>query len=260
MQDGVQSVHYIHLKHHLIEMDIQNNLNIVATPLWGKCEDETCTPKSGNLESSRTPEILELDFRGQNTLLWGALYIVGKILKCRCRKWPRMSHSDIYSTSYGRKKGRESNWQFDSQPLKVGNRPNPCVFRWSATHRWKALEESYQFALDLIPIKGLSRELWAPKVSEVQSGTISRFLLGSLGTKSHSDVGAAEQHREYYMGKVVVSPLVQAMVSPLNPCCQWLVPTPRVIPNVKMQDRVTKQVVLLPSLILELSACPSHPL
>ncbi len=28
---------------------------IVATPLWGKCEDETHTPESGNLESSRTP-------------------------------------------------------------------------------------------------------------------------------------------------------------------------------------------------------------
>jgi hypothetical protein len=84
----------------------------VTTPLWGKCEDETHTPKSGNLESSRTPTTLELNCRGQNTLPWGVLYTVGKALKCRCRKWPRMSHSDICSTSYGRKKGRESNWQF----------------------------------------------------------------------------------------------------------------------------------------------------
>jgi hypothetical protein len=40
----------------------------VATPLWVKCEDEIHTPKSGNLESSDTPEILELKFRGQNIL------------------------------------------------------------------------------------------------------------------------------------------------------------------------------------------------
>ncbi len=40
---------------------------IVATPLWVKCEDETHTPKSGNLESSRTTENSELEFRGQNT-------------------------------------------------------------------------------------------------------------------------------------------------------------------------------------------------
>jgi hypothetical protein len=31
-----------------------------------------------------------------------------------------MSHLDICSTRYRKKKGRESNWQFDSQPLKVG--------------------------------------------------------------------------------------------------------------------------------------------
>jgi hypothetical protein len=113
------------------------------------------------------PELLELNCRGQKTSPWGVLYTVGKVLKCRCRKWPCMSHSDICSTSYGRKKGRESNWQFDSQPLKVGNRPDPDVCKWSATHRWKALEESYKFSSNFILIRGLSRELWAPKVSGV---------------------------------------------------------------------------------------------
>jgi hypothetical protein len=38
-----------------------------ATPLWDKCEDEIHTPKSGKLESSRTPKNLELEFKGQNT-------------------------------------------------------------------------------------------------------------------------------------------------------------------------------------------------
>jgi len=150
-------------------------------------------------------------------------------LKCRCRKWPRMSHSDIYSTSYGQKKGKESNWQFDSRPLKVGNRPDPGVCRWSVTHPWKALEKSYKFDLDFIPIIGLSRELWAPKVSGVQFGTISGLLLGSPGTKSHSDASVTEQRREYYMGEGGGFPWVRAMVSM---CCLWLVPTPRVFPNV----------------------------
>ncbi len=70
-----------------------------------------------------------------------------------------MGHSDICSTSYGEKKGRESNWQFDSRPQKVENRPDPGVFRWNATHRWKALKESYKFASDLIPIGGQSEKL-----------------------------------------------------------------------------------------------------
>jgi hypothetical protein len=77
----------------------------VATPLWGKCEVATHTPENGTWESSGTPENSELDCRGQNTSHWGVLYIVGKVLKCRCPKWPRMSHLDICVTSYCRKKG-----------------------------------------------------------------------------------------------------------------------------------------------------------
>jgi len=131
----------------------------VATPLLVKCEDDTHTSEMGTWESFETPETLELDCRGQKTSPWGVIHVNGKLLKCRCWKWPRMSHLDICSTSYGKKKGRESNWQFDSQPLKVGNRPDPDVCRWSVTHCWKTLNKSYKFALDLIPIQGLKNEL-----------------------------------------------------------------------------------------------------
>jgi hypothetical protein len=61
--------------------------------------------------------------------------------------------------SYRQKKGRESNWQFDSRPLKVGNRHVPDVRSKSATWRWKALFESYNFGLDLVPIRGRGEEL-----------------------------------------------------------------------------------------------------
>jgi hypothetical protein len=57
------------------------------------------------------------------------------------------------------KRKAESNWQFDSQPLKVGNRPDLDACKWSGTHRWKALDKSYNFASDLVPIWGLSKEL-----------------------------------------------------------------------------------------------------
>jgi len=59
----------------------------------------------------------------------GVLYIVGKLLKHRCLKWVRIAHSDILNTSYGQKKGRESNCQFDSQLEKVGNQPDLSVCR-----------------------------------------------------------------------------------------------------------------------------------
>ncbi len=128
-------------------------------------------------------------------------------------KWAHMSHLDIFSISYDKKKGRESNWQFDSRPLKVGNQPNPGVCRWSATHRSKDFNESYTFALDLIPIGGLNKELWPRKVAGVQIGIISGLLLGSPRIKSHLDVGAMERHREYYMGEGGGFPRVRAMLS-----------------------------------------------
>jgi hypothetical protein len=91
--------------------DNANNKSlVVATPLWDKCEGEAHTPKSEKLESSRTPENSEPEFRGQISFHSSVLYVIGKVLKCRCPKWPRMSHLDICSPSYGQKKGRESNW------------------------------------------------------------------------------------------------------------------------------------------------------
>jgi hypothetical protein len=144
---------------------------------------------------------LQSSISGSNTSPWRILHIIRKILKCKCRKWPHMSHLDICNTSYGKKKGRESNRQFDSQPLKVRNRPNPDVCKWNATHRYKALKESYKFTLDLIPIGGLSKELWTCKVPRVQTETVSRLLFGSPETKSHSDVGVTKRHREYHMGE-----------------------------------------------------------
>jgi len=58
-----------------------------------------------------------------------------------------------------KRKGKSQTGNFDSRPLKVGNRPDPGACRLNATHPWKALEESYNFALDFILIRGLSKEL-----------------------------------------------------------------------------------------------------
>ncbi len=132
-----------------------------------ECEDEIHTPEMGTWESFGTPKILEFNYRGQNTLHWGVFYIIRKPSKCKCRKWVCMSHLDICSTSYGKKKGRELNWQFDSQALKVRNRPDPNVCRGSATHRLKDLDKRYNFALDLVLIGGLNKELQSRKVAGI---------------------------------------------------------------------------------------------
>ncbi len=166
----------------------------------------------GTWKSAGTPKTSEFDCRGQNTLHRGFFYIIGKLSKCRCRKWVRMSHLDIFSTSYDKKKGRESN-----RPLKVRNRPDPGVCKWSATHRWKAFDEGYNFSSDLIVIKGLHRKLCALKVVGVPVVGISGLSLGSPGTKSHLDVAPVESYRVYYIGEGGGFPRVQAVVSLVSP-------------------------------------------
>jgi hypothetical protein len=132
-----------------------------GSPTLGKSED---------LESSGTPKCSELNSKAQNTLHWDVLSVIGKVLKRRYRKWPRIGHLDICSPSYGQKKGRQSNWQFDSWPLKVRNRHVPDMRSGSATWRWKDLFEGYNFGLDLVPIGGWGEELWSPKVPGLQPG------------------------------------------------------------------------------------------
>jgi len=134
--------------------------------------------KVGGWESSGTPECLELDSKAQNTSHWGVLGVIGKVLKRRYQKWPRIGNSDIYSPSYGQKKGRESNWQFDSRPLKVGNRPLPDVALKSATRRWKALDKSYNIDLGIVPIQVWGEELWPFIVLGVQPGQFRDSISG----------------------------------------------------------------------------------
>jgi hypothetical protein len=150
----------------------------VAPLLWPSVGVKPNTWKSWDLESSRTPECSELNKKGQNTSHWDILDVIRKVLKRRYRKCPRIDNSDICSPSYGQKKGRESNWQFDSRPLKVGNRPLLDVRFGSATWRRKDLNEGYNFGLDLITIQLWSRELWQFKVPGVPPGQFRDSISG----------------------------------------------------------------------------------
>jgi hypothetical protein len=73
------------------------------------------------LESKWTFECSKSNCRGQNLIHWRVFYTIEMLLKHRCLKWVPMTHLDIWNTSYGQSKGRESNWQFDARPLKVKN-------------------------------------------------------------------------------------------------------------------------------------------
>jgi hypothetical protein len=186
------------------------------------------------LESSGTPECLKFDSKAQNTSHWGVLGVIGKVLKRRYRKCPRIGHLDICSPSYGRKKGRESNWQFDSRPLKVGNRPLPDIRFESATRHWKELNEGYNFGSDSLRSDSAVGSYELPKSRDSTRdnfGTISGLQLGSPGKKSHFDVASVERHREYYKGEGGGFPRVRAVVSQVSPNARGLSQHPKVFPN-----------------------------
>jgi hypothetical protein len=167
--------------------------------------------------------IFKEQFHGSNPIKLRIPYIIGKILERRCLKWARMTHLDTSNTSYGQKKGRESNCQFP-EFLLLGNweirklNPDFLACKWHATCYWKAIDNGYNFPSNLISIGGLHTKLWAPKIMGVPTLGISGLPLGSPGTKWHLGVGPMARPKLFYKGKDGGFPQVHAMLSLVNPC------------------------------------------
>jgi hypothetical protein len=62
----------------------------------------------------------------------------------------------------------------------------------------ESLFEGYKFGSNLVPIGGRGEELQSPKVSGVQTGTISGLHFGSPGKKSHLDATPVGERKVYY--------------------------------------------------------------
>ncbi len=210
---------------------------VIATPLWPSVGVKPNTSKVGDLESSETPECLELNSKAQNTSHWVVLSVIEKVLKRRYGKWPCIGHLDVCNPSYGQKKGQESNWQFDSRPLKVGNRPLPDLRIESATWRWKDLDEGYNFGLDLVAIRPGSRELWAPKVPGLQLGQFrDNFGTPTWESQEKEPFGCSLRgalQRILYGGRWWLPPSPGRGES-CGPKCPWLVPTPKGVPECEL--------------------------
>jgi hypothetical protein len=135
---------------------------------------------------------------------WRNFYIIGKL------QWTRMTHLDTLNTNYCQKKGQKSNWQFDSRPLKVENCPDFLACRWHATYHSKALDECYNFALNLISIKVM--------------GSQSR---GSPWTKWHLVLVLWPCTKYIIRGKVVASPKSGPWWVLWICVCPWFVRAPK---------------------------------
>jgi hypothetical protein len=125
------------------------------------------------------------------------------------------------------KEGWESNWQFDSWPLKFKSRPNFLAWRWRATYHYKAFDEGYNFALNLISIGGLHTKLWAPKVIRVPTLGILGLPLGVPGQNDIWVMVPWPGTKYTIRGKVVASPKSEPWWVLWVHVCPWLVCAPK---------------------------------
>ncbi len=232
----------------------------VATPLWDKCEDETHTPKSGKMESSGTSKNLELNCRGQISSHLSVLGVIGKVLKCKCQKWPCMSHLDISNPSCEQTKGRELNCQ-----------------SWESTS-YRRLMKKCDMALE--SSRG-DLQLWLRPHSNwiLQSGDMSsqspktptrdNFGTPPWESREKKPFGCSlrgELQSILYGGRWWLPPSLGRGESTVSKC-PWLVPTPKGVLECELTflwlvldaDSSEINLVPLPSLILGLLARPFTP-
>jgi len=131
--------------------------------------------------------------------------------------------------SYGQKKGRESNWQFDSRPLKVKNHFNLFVCRLCATYHWKDFDEVYDFASYLISIKIFIKSYGPPKFWESQFRKFWDSKLGSPETKWHLGAGPWPNTKNIIRGKVVAPPKFGSWWVLWVHVYSWFVHAPKVL-------------------------------
>jgi hypothetical protein len=90
---------------------------------------------------------------------------------------------------------------------------------------WRELQLCFRLHFNQRP----ARKVMAPQ--SCRSPNLGNFEtpLGSLGIKSHLDVGPMERCKIYYKGEGGGFPQVRAVVSLVCPCCPWLILTPEVL-------------------------------
>jgi hypothetical protein len=183
------------------------------------------------LKSLGTFEFSKNDLKGQILLNWNFPYTIRKLSKCRCLKWAYI-HLSTYNTSYGQKKNQESEWQFNSWPLKVGNFHELCVCKGRATYIIGNLLMKVIIFFKTSPqSKVYTKSYKCPKWQKFQ---FQEFWNSQLGSTEKNDVWVQPLWlvtKNTTRGKAVASLQVRVMVSLMNPCmfmvhpCTISVPT-----------------------------------
>ncbi len=206
-------------------------------PTLAKCEDETHS-QSWGFGVLRDSRMFRVRHQGKKTSPWGVLGVIGKVLKCRCPKWPRIGHLDIYNPSYGQKKGvklpiwlpatksRESTCsrralgecdttlKSSRRGLQVWFRPRPD---------WRSGREAM-----------MSQNPRSPK-----PGQFRDFTLGVPG-QTTTWVWARRSNAENTIGRMVVTPPESG-----SWCVMWVRVSPSLIPTPNACKMNSNQLVLV---------------
>jgi hypothetical protein len=103
---------------------------------------------------------------------------------------------------------------------KSYNHPNLLVFRWCAPYLWKALNEGYNFSLDLISIWGLNKKLWVSKVARIPiSGILeTKWHLGACPVPWPSTKNIIRREGDGFPQVWAVVSLVNSCLPTAHPC------------------------------------------
>ncbi len=157
---------------------------------------------------------------------WGVPYIIGNFLECKCLKWARMIHLDIWNTSYGQKKGMESNcqiWLLTTKSREIVQISLPASGMWhiirkismSVTTFFQTSYRSEVCTKCYGPVKSWESQLWEFRDSRLGvSGQNEIWVLAPWPTTKH-----------IIKGKVVASPKLWWVL--WVHVCPWLVLTPK---------------------------------
>jgi hypothetical protein len=161
-------------------------------------------------------QIFKKWFLGSKLIILNSSLYHWKDLKCL--KWARMTHLSSKHIDCGQMKGQESKCQYDSGPLKVGNRHNLLTCKWRVTYSWKAFNESYNFATGFTQLEAYIKSYGFPKLQESQLWKFWDSRLGRLGTKWHLGVIPMARHKEYCEGEGGGFLWIWIMMNFVSPC------------------------------------------
>jgi len=108
-------------------------------------------------------ECLKLWLERQTSTKLGPQETMRKVMKRKCLWWPHIVHLNLICMSYNQKKGRKSNWEFDSQPRIPWKQRSNEVRLGHALHCWKDFLRAIRYFFHIFKTNMIWKRYEPPK-------------------------------------------------------------------------------------------------